>query len=372
MKYLPVKEMAMVMEGGHEAPMDEVYVKPFGGTVERVEQLIENIEDDISQALYGNLVEALRGRERDENKNLEETLGYIGEVERDLESYGRAVAVYDRKDELGIVAKENHPEYRSDGGWALAETLDEYTKRTLISGDEGWLEYYRGIRDEVESYPVSSEEQNTFVQRIAMIRTLSNDYLGSVGEHNEFHREFFGGELWRVVGKLAEKVRRNNSGYNETQVYEKCSVEYERMVGGLETLAESWDLEDQGKAEEEGEVEGVVGVSAEMEALKKHFRGLLEKLKAITVDKLKVIEAQVEIYTWFALAEYVYNNYGKMDNIIEYIDETTTFKRTKPTTTNPGKISVQFVQLGGGEWGLRLSDYVKANGSSPLIPQETI
>ncbi|MDR2371607.1 MAG: hypothetical protein LBD60_00465, partial [Puniceicoccales bacterium] len=356
MRYISMKDLAMVTADGVEAPIRDVYIKPFGQTLEHVETLIDNIDSSSSRMLYG----ALGGKI---NEHLEAING-------DLDTYGKAVAAYNRKNELGVVALQEHPEYRSDGGGALAEVFDEYTKRILISSNEEWLKYYRGLRDEVEAYKVSSEEQNIFLQRIALINTVLHNHFGDIVSHEEF----FGGDLSLAVGKLVSAVKAKvTKNQNEsdaayaTKIYETCYTLFEEMVVGLETLRLSWDLEDQTKEEEAKKAQGVDSVSVvspQMNTLKEKLGEMVKKLKEITADRIKVIEGQVEVYSKIALLEYIYNNYGKIGNGIVFLEDNAQFKREKD------KIAVQFVKLSTGEYALRLCDFVRSNGTNPLIGNE--
>ncbi|MDR2812980.1 MAG: hypothetical protein LBB05_04315, partial [Puniceicoccales bacterium] len=356
LEYVPVKDLAMIVDGSDEAIITDVYVKSFAQTLERVETLINNIDSDNSRALYGELGGKIRE--------------HLDAINGNLDTYSKAIAVYDQKGELGAVALQNHPEYRSDGSGALVDVFDEYTKRVIISTDEKWLNYYRGIRDEVEAYKVSSEEQNIFVQRLTSINNVLFNHFGNIVSHEEF----WGGDLSLAVGKLVRQIEptitpklgtnpsaTDRENFN-TKLYETCYTRFEEMVTNLETLRLSWDLEDKAKEAEAQGVESVI--SPEMNTLKERLGETIKKLKEFTADKIKVIEAQVELYGKIMLLEYVYNNYGKIGNEIVFLNDTVQFQRT------PGKIAVQFVKLSTGEHALRLCDYVRSNGADPLLGHE--
>jgi hypothetical protein len=336
LEYVPVKDLTMVAEGNLPGTISSVYVKSFSDTVKKVSDLIDKIEDPDAHNLYEKVTEGLSQ--------------HLSSINQNLDAYAADVSKYNLNDELRIIALQNNSECKSDGGDVLAEIFDEYTKRSEISKDSIWLNYYRGLRDELVSYKVSSEEQNIFNQRLASINTLLNDHLGDLITHDEF----FGGYLSVVVNRLAKSIRPqvNNvsADKREDVVYEQCYKQFEDMVNALERLKLSWDFEDDAKEK---------AVSSEMEVLKKYLNETVNKLKEITAEKIKIIEAQVEFYGKITIGEYVYSNYGRIGDEILFYNDEAIFQRTA------NKISIQFVKLSNGEHALHLYDY-----TTTTIPKE--
>ncbi|MDE6576014.1 MAG: hypothetical protein K2L24_01265, partial [Opitutales bacterium] len=312
-EYCKVRDIAMKTETD-EGPTEKAYVKSFKQTCEKIQEQIDELyAKDLAEAreglrmesqMYASFFQETLDGELIAKSIVDKLAEYAGATS-EVETVARQeVATYDLNDELGNLALQNHPNYKKQYIESLQEEFDDYTKRSTISQDEGWKAYYRGVRDELVEWKVSSDDQNIFEQRLASAKQLIIDEFGDLVPPDDF----FGGVLAQVVGKIVASLKVNADLMDKEKAYELCYVKLQAIADSLLTLKESWDVEDSEST----------NLPEAMTALKDRVVMIAEDLNAITSEYCKAIASEVSLFNRITILEYIFNNYGVIDDRVNF------------------------------------------------------
>ena len=314
-EFIPWKDLIMLAENDIQANANSVYVKSF-------RQINEDISNKISDdQMYEDLGDTIEQ--------------YLNKITKDLADFGEDVSYHNQSTEAINYQLQLHSDWKKEGGTLLASDLDETAARFDRLGNDNigsvkwqqenasiWETYIRSLRDEVDSYTISSEEQNLYEQRLAQINTKIVDSFGSIISHEIL----FGGDLSLIVRRLISKI----DAKDETQKYEEAYTIYREFVDNLRVLHESWVNED---AEKES-------VSDEMKSLVLYLSEVVNKFQAVTYEQFLKIIPDSEIFAQTTMLEYIYNNYGQTNPEIIYL------KTTDNWIPYSNKITLQIKTMG--------------------------